>query len=84
MTTEMIEKFVENANRKDNAVNIHFKERSTVTGLFIKSDDYNELKSKNFWRVVNQMNITEWKKTKNLDLARIFNGISFTRLSDES
>lgn len=84
MTTEMIEKFVENKSRKDNAVNIHFKERSTVTGIFIKSNDYDELKQKNFWRVVNNMHIEEWKKTKNLDLARIFNGLSFTRLSDQS
>jgi hypothetical protein len=82
MTTEMIEKFVENKSRKESAVNIHFKERSTVTGLFIQSTDYHELKSKNFWRIVNQMNIEEWKKTKNMDLARIFNGMSFTRLTD--
>jgi hypothetical protein len=84
MTTEMIEKFVENKNRKDNAVNIHFKERSTVTGIFIKSADYDELKQKNFWRIVNNIHIEEWRKTKNMDLARIFNGMSFTRLTDES
>jgi hypothetical protein len=82
MTTEMIEKFVENKTRKESAVNIHFKERSTVTGIFIQSADYQELKSKNFWRIVNQMNIEEWKKTRNMDLARIYNGMSFTRLSD--
>lgn len=83
MTTEMIEKFIENKNRKDNAVNIHFKERSTVTGIFIQSADYSELKSKNFWRIVNHVHIEEWRKTKNMDLARIFNGLSFTRLTDE-
>lgn len=80
----MIEKFIESKNRKDNAVNIHFKERSTVTGIFIKTPDYNELKSKNFWRIVNHIHIEEWKKTQNMDLARIFNGLSFTRLTDES
>lgn len=83
MTTEMIEKFIESKNRKDNAVNIHFKERSTVTGIFIQSADYSELKSKNFWRIVNHVHIEEWRKTKNMDLARIFNGLSFTRLTDE-
>jgi hypothetical protein len=83
MTPEMIEKFVENRNRKDAAVNIHFKERSTVTGLFIQATDYQELKSKNFWRIVSSTYLNEWKQTRNVNLARIYNGISFTRLSDE-
>jgi len=83
MTTEMIEKFIENKDRKDLAVNIHFKERSTVTGIFIRSADYGELKLKNLWRVVSNGKIEEWKKTKNVDLAKIFNGLSFTRLTEE-
>lgn len=83
MTTEMIEKFVEGKGRKDSAVQIHFKERSTITGLFIRTADYGELKMKNLWRIVSQPKIEEWNKTKNLDLARIFNGLSFTRLTDE-
>jgi len=83
MTSEMIEKFIDNKNRKDIAVNIHFKERSTVTGVFIRLSDYSELKTKNFWRIVSHGKIEEWKKTKNMDLARIFNGLSFTRLTDE-
>lgn len=83
MAPEMIEKFVENKNRKDIAVNIHFKERSTVTGLFIQGADYKELKSKNFWRIVSNTYLNEWKQTKNINLARIYNGMSFTRLSDE-
>jgi len=83
MTTEMIEKFIENKDRKDLAINIHFKERSTVTGIFIRSADYGELKLKNLWRVVSNGKIEEWKKTKNVDLAKIFNGLSFTRLTEE-
>jgi hypothetical protein len=83
MTPEMIEKFVENRSRKDLAVNIHFKERSTINGVFIRTMDYQELKEKNFWRIVNEAKIEEWKKTRNLDLARIYNGGSFTRLSDD-
>jgi hypothetical protein len=83
MTTELIEKFVENKNRKDVKVNIHFKERSTINGMFIRTMDYQELKEKNFWRIVSEPKVEEWKKTKNLDLARIYNGVSFTRLSDE-
>lgn len=83
MTSEMIQKFVESKNRANSAVNIHFKERSTITGIFIQSTDYDELKSKNFWRIVNNIHIEEWKKTKNMDLTRLFNGLSFTRLSDQ-
>ncbi len=78
----MIEKFIENKNRKGIAVNIHFRERSTVTGLFIQGTDYHELKSKNFWRIVSSTYLSEWKQTENINLARIYNGISFTRLSD--
>lgn len=84
MTSEMIEKFIENKNRKEIAVNIHFKERSTVIGLFIQGNDYSELKSKNFWRIVSSTYLNEWKETKNMNLARIYNGISFTRLSDNN
>ncbi|HET9747557.1 MAG TPA: short-chain dehydrogenase [Chitinophagaceae bacterium] len=83
MTTEMIEKFVENKSRKSAAVNIHFKERSSVKGMFIRSVDYDELKRKNLWRVVSDAKIEEWNRTRNMDLPKIFNGLSFTRLTDE-
>jgi hypothetical protein len=82
MTTEMIEKFVSVKGRKETAVNIHFKERSTVKGLFIQGSDYDELRSKNFWRIVSSTSLEEWKQTGNFNLTRVFNGVSFTRLSD--
>lgn len=82
MTSDMIEKFVENGSRKNAVVNIHFKERSTVTGVFVKGADYDELKHKNFWRIVSKTNITQWEQTKDMSLPRIYNGLSFTRLSD--
>ena len=82
MTSEMIEKFVESKTRKDTKVNIHFKERSTVNGLFVQGSDYKELKSKNFWRIVSSTSLDEWKQTGNFNLTRVFNGVSFTRLSD--
>lgn len=84
MTSEMIQKFVENKTRKGSSVNIHFKDRNTVTGLFIHSLDYEELKSKNFWRIVSGNYVAEWNQTHDVNLARIYNGVSFTRLSDES
>ncbi len=83
MTQEMIGKFIENKVRKDAFVNIHFKERSTVSGLFIKGNDYEELKSKNFWRIVSSTHVEQWKQTKDMNLARIYSGVSFTRLTDD-
>jgi len=83
MTTEMIGKFIENKGRKNIPVNIHFKERSTIKGLFIHSDDYDELKSKNLWRIVSDAKMEEWNRTKNMDIPKIFNGLSFTRLTEE-
>jgi hypothetical protein len=50
--------------------------------MFIEGKDFNELKSKNFWRIVSSTYMEEWKKTANMELARIYNGNVFTRLSD--
>ena len=83
MTNEAIIKFIETKNHTEKALNIHFKQRSTITGLFIQGNDYQELRSKNFWRIVTSTNMEQWKKTKDMNLARIFNGIEFTRLSEE-
>ncbi len=82
MTAEMIEKFVSTRISKGEPVNIHFKDRDTVTGLFIHTSDYEDLRSKNFWRIVNEQHAERWKETKDQNLARIFNGASFTRLSE--
>ena len=83
MTSEIITEFIENKARKDMVVAIHFKERDTVKGLFIRAADYDELKRKNLWRILNPSKIEEWNRTKNMELPRIFNGLSFTRLTDE-
>lgn len=82
MTSEAIVKYIETKNHTEKALQIHFKTRSTITGLFIRATDYKELQEKNFWRVVSEPRIEEWKKSKDLNLARIFNGAEFTRLSE--
>lgn len=82
MTPDTIEKFIESKAAKDLKVNIHFKDRNTVTGVFIHTADYNDLKAKNLWRIVNEQHVQKWKETKDENLARIFNGASFTRLSE--
>lgn len=82
MTVDMIEKFVEADGRDETAINIHFKQRSTVTGLFVKTPDYKDLKSKNFWRIVSKADFEQWKKTRNMNLVKIFNGTEFTKLAE--
>lgn len=80
----MIEKFIKSKIQKYAKVNIHFKQRDTVKGIFIDSNDYEELKSKNFWRIVSDAKAAEWERTKDNNLARIFNGAEFTRLSENN
>jgi hypothetical protein len=82
MTAEMIEKFLD-SKVDDAMVQIHFKDRDTVRGVFIHSVDYDELKTKNFWRIVSNQHVEQWKKSKNDSLARLYNGASFTRLTEE-
>jgi hypothetical protein len=81
MTAEMIEKFLDNKAGKNEPVNIHFKERNTITGIFVKGRDYDEMKAKNFWRIVNANVAGDWDKTKDMGLSRLYNGLSFTKLS---
>ena len=82
MTNDMIAKFIESKANKGHTINIHFKQRETVKGIFIQINDYEELKAKNFWRVVSGERLTEWGRTKDNSLARLFSGMSFTRLSE--
>lgn len=81
MTAELISKFVDNEQPVNTPVKIEFKKRNAVLGQFVKVMDYEELKSKNFWRIVSETNLPEWNKSKDINLVRIFNGTEFTRLS---
>ncbi len=83
MTVEQIEKFLDSEKEipKNKAIKIDFKRRNSIRGLIVQGKDYSELKTKNFWRVVNDANLSEWHKSKNIGLAKIFSGSEFTRLS---
>jgi hypothetical protein len=83
MTNDLIQKYVAPRQLKDKEIKIYFKQRSTLTGLFIKGADYDELRSKNFWRIVTNANIGTWKQTNDINLAKIFNGSEFTKLSED-
>ena len=81
MTNDQIEKFLQPEHFSKNVVRINFKTRNTMLGIFINSGDYEDLKSKNFWRIVTETNIDGWKKSKDINLARIFNGMEITKLT---
>ncbi len=81
MINEMITKFLEPDNLEKKQVKIEFKKRNTIVGIFVKSPDYEDLKAKNFWRIVSEMHIPEWKKTSDNKLSKIFSGSEFTRLT---
>lgn len=81
MTTELIEKHVEQSHKNNSIIHVHFKDRNMVSGFVVKGNDYNELKAKNFWRIVGESNLEQWQRTKDVNLTRLFNGISFTKIT---
>ena len=81
MVNELITKFLEPAHLAKSSIKIEFKKRNTIIGIFVKSPDYDDLKSKNFWRIVSETHIPEWKKTSDNKLSKIFSGSEFTRLT---
>jgi len=81
MTNIQIEKFITSEGVSKRNVTIHFKTRNSLTGLFIKTPDYDELKSKNFWRIITGPSIEVWKKSQDISVARIFNGAEITKLT---
>ncbi|WP_276483504.1 short-chain dehydrogenase [Paraflavitalea pollutisoli] len=81
MTIEQIHTFLTRNEFDRNQVKVSFKTRNSFTGIFIKTNDYTELKDKNFWRVINESNVKEYLKSKDTSLARIFNGSEFVKLT---
>lgn len=82
MNSEDIEKFFEKrAVINEDYVKIFFKTRDDMYGLFLKDEEYNYLKGKNFWRVVPQSRLETYKQSKNPALARLFNGAEFSKLA---
>ncbi len=81
MTNEQIEKFFSSDIEPNTLIRISFKTRNSVTGIFIQTPDFNELKAKNFWRIVSEANFPKWQKSKDYTLCRMFNGAEFTKLA---
>ena len=81
MTSEQISNFLLVQKNKDHLVHIKFKTRNAIVGVFIQTPDFDDLKSKNFWRIVSEANFKQWQKSKDFSLCRMFNGAEFTKLS---
>jgi hypothetical protein len=82
MNIEEIEKFLnKNFQLENEFVQIKFKQRETIYGLFVKDSDYAYLKAKNFWRIIPQSKFDAYKTSKDVNLARIFNGAEFSKLT---
>lgn len=82
MTVEQIENFLEKESvPQGKIIRFEMKKRNPVRGLIVKGRDYNELKGKNFWRIVTQTNLAEYSKSQNINLAKIFSGTEFAKLS---
>lgn len=82
MTPESIARFIETDKPStDKHMKIDLKKRNPVVGMLIQGKDYQDLKSKNFWRVVSSANLAAWKRTGNLEFAKIYSGAEFNKIS---
>jgi hypothetical protein len=82
MTVEQIETFIDRETiPQGKVIRFELKKRNPVRGLIVKERDYELLKSKNFWRIVSQTNLAAYKKTQDINLAKIFSGSDFAKLS---
>jgi hypothetical protein len=81
MHSEEIEKFLDKQKLTDGqSIKIDFKKRNTLYGIFLRTDDFRDLKSKNLWRIVVEPRIQEYQSSKDMSLSRIFNGVEISRL----
>ena len=82
MNQEQIKKFIESKTTNNNKyVKIEFSKREPIYGIFITDNDYKDLSAKNFWRIVTSKNFDAYNKSRDANLARIFNGSEFSKLS---
>jgi hypothetical protein len=79
MTNEQIQQFL-TSKKLSEVIDINFKKRSSIRGMFVNTGDFEDLKSKNLWRIITEARIQDWKKTKDMGLSRIYNGSDFTKL----
>ena len=82
MTVEQIETFLAKESiPHEKVIRFELKKRNPVRGLIVQGRDYNDLKAKNFWRIVTQTNLAAFQKSNDINLAKIFSGSDFAKLS---
>ncbi len=82
MTVEQIETFLKKETiPQGKIIRFELKKRNPVRGLIVQGRDYNDLKAKNFWRIVTQTHLAAYQKTQDINLAKIFAGSDFAKLS---
>ena len=82
MTVEQIENFLSKETiPQGKVIRFELKKRNPIRGLIVHGRDYNDLKAKNFWRIVTQTNLAAWQKSGDINLAKIFAGSDFAKLS---
>jgi len=82
MNPDQIKKFIETKITEESKyVKIQFGKREPIYGIFITDGDYKDLSAKNFWRIVTSKNFDAYNKSRDANLARIFNGSEFSKLS---
>ena len=82
MTVEQIENFLSKESvPQGKIIRFEMKKRNPLRGLIVKGSHYDELKGKNFWRIVTQTHLAEYSKSQNINLAKIFSGTEFAKLS---
>lgn len=80
MTPESIHAFLEK-EKPTTLIKVDLKKRNSINGRFIRLNDYDDLRIKNFWRIVPEANIEQWEKKQDNNLLKIFSGSDFTKLS---
>ena len=82
MSPEQIKEFLEaKVTTDDKYVKIEFTKREPIYGIFLKGADYKDLSGKNFWRIVTSKYFDNYNKSKDANLAKLFNGSEFSKLS---
>lgn len=80
MTSEEIQAFNKNKNTKNEVVQISFRSRPSLKGLFLNSKDSLELQRKNLWRIVSESHLPSYMQSGDESFSRIFNGVDITRM----
>jgi hypothetical protein len=82
MSIEQISTFLSTNSKGDlTYVKIFFKRRDAVFGVFVTDKDFQELKFKNFWRIVTLRHLDDYIRSNDMSLSRIFSGSEFSRLA---